>query len=69
MTVQAPSHAIPEKYRDSPDIRTVRIPEQCHSCGTNLSQDNLEWTGPLEARCLYCGAAVKAKFERVQYSV
>ncbi|TFF91635.1 hypothetical protein EU545_03410 [Candidatus Thorarchaeota archaeon] len=68
-TMQAPSHAIPERYQggrsDGPDMRTVRLPATCPSCGANLSQESIDWVGPLEAKCNYCGATVRAKFEPV----
>lgn len=66
--VQIPDYAIPEEYRrksTTADIRTVQVPEKCPSCGAPLSQDNLDWTGPLEAKCKYCGGVVRARFERI----
>ncbi|NHJ12403.1 MAG: hypothetical protein EAX95_01950 [Candidatus Thorarchaeota archaeon] len=69
-TVDAPSFAIPEERRgasrsDGSEIRTVRVPRVCPNCGGALSQDNLDWTGPLEARCNYCGAVIQATLERI----
>lgn len=65
---KAPDHAMPEQYRGRPDdddIRTVRVPEKCSSFGAAMFQDNLEWTGPLEAKCGYCGAIVRARLEKL----
>lgn len=34
-------------------------PDFCKECGASLSADNVEWAGPLTARCPYCGATMK----------
>lgn len=70
MTLEAPSFAIPENYRtrtrsDGSGIRTVRIPTKCPSCGAALSHENIDWVGPLEAKCSYCGGTVRATFEEI----
>ncbi len=70
MTLEAPEFAIPESYRsrtraDGSGIRTVRIPTKCPSCGAALSHETIDWVGPLEAKCSYCGAVVRATFEEV----
>jgi hypothetical protein len=69
-TIEAPSFVIPEEHRgstrrDGSQMTTVRLPERCPSCGANITQEGIDWTGPLEARCSYCGATVRASFERV----
>jgi hypothetical protein len=68
-TVQAPSYAIPERYQrgrsDGADMRTVRLPNTCPSCNAPLNQESIDWVGPLEAKCNYCGATIRAKFEAV----
>jgi len=69
-TMDAPDYAIPDEHRgqrrsDGTDIRTVRVPTNCPNCGASLSQDDIDWVGPLEAECRYCGASVRATFERV----
>jgi len=69
-TVDAPSFVIPRRERgrvrtDGTEIRTVRLPNRCPNCGALLSQSDIDWVGPLEAKCNYCGSAVKAQFERV----
>ncbi|MFX1483605.1 MAG: hypothetical protein ACFFCP_10480 [Promethearchaeota archaeon] len=69
-TLEAPSFVIPQRHRghqrsDGSEIRTVRLPERCPSCGAALSQEGIDWTGPLEAQCSYCGGTVRATFERV----
>ncbi|TFH03714.1 MAG: hypothetical protein E4H14_16240 [Candidatus Thorarchaeota archaeon] len=69
-TMDAPSFAIPDRYRgqtrsDGSEMTTVRLPEKCPSCGAGISQNEIDWTGPLEAKCNYCGGTLRAKFERV----
>ncbi|MGY5860611.1 MAG: hypothetical protein RTU63_14675 [Candidatus Thorarchaeota archaeon] len=69
-TMEAPSFAIPDKHRgktrsDGSEMTTVRLPEKCPSCGAAISQEGIDWTGPLEAKCNYCGGSLRAKFERV----
>jgi hypothetical protein len=69
-TMDAPDYAIPDEHRgqrrsDGTDIRTVRVPTKCPNCAASLSQDDIDWVGPLEAECKYCGASVRATFERV----
>ncbi|MFW9770246.1 MAG: hypothetical protein ACFFF9_15715 [Candidatus Thorarchaeota archaeon] len=68
--MEAPRFAIPEKHRgqtrtDGTEIRTVRLPSQCSNCGAQLSSKDIEWTGPLEAKCNYCGSTVRAQLERI----
>ncbi len=68
MQVEAPAFVIPKSYRQKPetaDIRTVRLPAKCPSCGASLSQEDIDWTGPLEAKCNYCGSVVRARLEKI----
>jgi hypothetical protein len=67
-TVEAPSFVIPERHRgrtrsDGTEMKTVRLPERCPSCGAAVSQEGIDWVGPLEAKCSYCGATLRATFE------
>ncbi len=69
-TMEAPSFVIPDRYRgqtrsDGSQMSTVRLPDRCPSCGAALSHEGIDWVGPLEAKCGYCGGTVKAKFERI----
>ncbi|MBD3160223.1 MAG: hypothetical protein GF309_15705 [Candidatus Lokiarchaeota archaeon] len=69
--VQPPAYVIPEEHRreaiasDGSSMQTVRLPDTCPSCGASLSPEIVDWVGPLEAKCSYCGAVVKATFEEV----
>lgn len=38
-----------------------QVPSKCPDCGANLSEEDIEWVGPLQARCPYCSATVDAK--------
>lgn len=69
-TIEAPSFVIPERHRgqtrsDGSEMKTVRLPERCPSCGASISHEGIDWTGPLEAKCNYCGGNLRATFERV----
>jgi hypothetical protein len=69
-TIEAPSFVIPDQHRghrrsDGSEMTTVRLPERCPSCGAGLSHEGIDWTGPLEAKCNYCGGTVRASFERI----
>ncbi len=69
-TMDAPSHAIPDEHRgrtraDGSHLTTVRVPKKCPNCAAALTQSTLDWSGPLEASCNYCGATIQATFERV----
>ncbi|MHA2187404.1 MAG: hypothetical protein ACW99V_04120, partial [Candidatus Thorarchaeota archaeon] len=69
-TLEAPSFVIPDQHRegqrtDGSHIKTVRLPEKCPSCSAALSHEGIDWVGPLEAQCTYCGGTVRATFESI----
>jgi len=69
-TMEAPPFVIPGRHRgktrsDGSEMTTVRLPEKCPSCGAAISQEGIDWTGPLEAKCNHCGGILRAKFEKV----
>ncbi|MHA2072129.1 MAG: hypothetical protein ACW985_10140 [Candidatus Thorarchaeota archaeon] len=69
-TMEAPLSAIPQRERgrvraNGTEIRTVRLPSKCPNCGALLSQSDIDWVGPLEAECNYCGSSVRAQFEKI----
>ncbi len=68
VVVEAPQFAIPQSKRgktrtDGAQIKTVRLPTTCPNCDAAISQEKIDWVGPLEAQCNYCGATVRAKLE------
>ena len=68
--VEAPMHAIPEEYEGSVQTHgtrttTVRLPITCPSCGAQVAHESVDWTGPLEAQCGYCGGTMHATFENI----
>jgi rRNA maturation protein Nop10 len=69
-TIEPPPFVIPDEYRgqrrsDGSEMKTVRLPEKCPSCGAAVSHEGIDWTGPLEAKCNYCGGTLRANFESV----
>ena len=69
-TVEAPPFVIPDRYRgerhsDGSQMTTVRLPEKCPTCGATITQEGIDWTGPLEAKCSYCGGPLRATFEKL----
>jgi predicted RNA-binding Zn-ribbon protein involved in translation (DUF1610 family) len=37
-----------------------RTPPICPSCGADINTETVDWVGPLQAKCPYCGATVDA---------
>ena len=69
-TIEAPSFVIPDQHRgqrrsDGTEMNTVRLPDRCPSCGAAISHEGIDWTGPLEAKCNYCGGTLRATFEAI----
>jgi hypothetical protein len=69
-TLEAPSFVIPDRHRgqrrsDGTEMKTVRLPEKCPSCNAAISHEGIDWTGPLEAKCNYCGGTLRATFESI----
>ena len=65
--IEPPSFVIPDRQgrSDGPEMKTVRLPDRCPSCNAALSHEGIDWVGPMEAKCNYCGGTVKARFENV----
>jgi hypothetical protein len=68
--VDAPMHVIPKEHQGSVQTHgsrttTVRLPVECPACGAQISHESVDWTGPLEAQCGYCGATIRATFENI----
>ena len=66
-TIEAPSFVLPQARTrsDGSQMKTVRLPDRCPSCNASLSHEGIDWVGPMEAKCMYCGGTVKARFEDV----
>jgi hypothetical protein len=41
------------------------LPLRCAGCGTQLTMSNVEWTGPMSARCPSCGSGVDIRWQKV----
>jgi len=69
--VDAPDHVIPQDYQGSVQTHgsrrttTVRLPVECPSCGAQVAHEKVDWVGPLEAQCNYCGATIRASLEDI----
>ena len=66
--MEVPAFAIPESQRATSgqtEVRTVRLPTKCPQCQAPVSHEGIDWVGPLQAKCNYCGASMNANFERV----
>ncbi len=67
--IEPPSFVLPQgragTRSDGAQIKTVRLPEACSQCGASLSHEGIDWVGPMEAKCNYCGGTVKANFENI----
>lgn len=68
-TIEPPSFVLPQgrpgTRSDGAQIKTVRLPEVCPHCRAALSHEGIDWVGPMEAKCNYCGGTVKATFENI----
>ena len=42
-----------------------RLPRRCPDCGAPVIWDDIEWVGPLQAKCRYCGAPLEATLKGV----
>ncbi|MFW9794159.1 MAG: hypothetical protein ACFFEE_07655 [Candidatus Thorarchaeota archaeon] len=68
--VEAPMHVIPDEHQEKvmthgSRTTTVRLPLNCPSCDAVVSHESVDWVGPLEAKCSYCGATMRATFEDI----
>lgn len=68
--VEAPMHVIPDEHQErtmthGSRTTTVRLPLNCPSCDAVVSHESVDWVGPLEAQCSYCGATMRATFENI----
>jgi hypothetical protein len=38
-----------------------QVPSKCPECGASLSNEDVDWVGPLQAKCPFCRTTVEAK--------
>lgn len=41
------------------------IPDKCPNCKGQISNETVEWVGPLTAKCPYCGSSIKTEKREV----
>jgi Na+(H+)/acetate symporter ActP len=41
------------------------IPDKCPNCQGQISNETVDWVGPLTARCPYCGSSIKTEKREV----
>ncbi len=64
LRVMVPDFVIPqEKLQTESEIRIVRLPAVCPSCKGPVIEEDIDWTGPLQAKCNYCGHPIRAELE------
>ena len=54
---QATSSAAAEALEEK---RAAVLPDKCPNCGSPATVENVEWTGPLSAKCSFCGTVLTA---------
>ena len=40
--------------------RATILPDKCPNCGSPATMENVEWIGPLSAKCSFCGTVLTA---------
>jgi hypothetical protein len=45
-----------------------QVPAVCPTCGAALSNESVNWVGPMEAECDYCGARLETEKKRMKES-
>ncbi len=41
------------------------LPDKCPECGASINMENVDWVGPLQAKCPYCMATIRANRRRL----
>ena len=54
-------YEIHSEPKSEEDEKVYLIPTNCPSCNSPLSTENIDWVGPLQAKCPHCGAVVDAE--------
>lgn len=61
-TYTGDAFSTPVSSRRSDGERTLyQVPSSCPSCNASISTEEVDWVGPLQARCPYCGATIDAE--------
>ncbi len=43
-----------------------QLPTSCPSCGAPVRADEVDWTGPANAACAYCGAGLQVTIHKIE---
>jgi len=54
-------YVIHEESEDKKKKKFYTIPTECPTCNHSLSTNEIEWIGPLQAKCPYCGGTIEAE--------
>lgn len=61
----AQAHAEQRTVTGDPIPMIPALPPNCGSCGAPINMSNIEWTGPLTARCSTCRSAVEVEWKKL----
>ncbi|MFX1563145.1 MAG: hypothetical protein ACFFDP_07545 [Promethearchaeota archaeon] len=65
--ITLPSTDMPKTTPHPPISRTQRLlyqlPKECSECGAPLNWEEVDWVGPLQAKCPYCGHTAEMRLK------
>ena len=47
-----------QKDADAAAMRAALVPDTCPNCGSPVTSESVQWSGPATATCPYCGSVV-----------
>lgn len=58
-------HDAQSPYHQRGDPYVYQLPTKCTECNASISTEDVDWVGPLQARCPYCHATIEARRRRL----
>ena len=56
----------PDISRETRGSKSIyQVPPHCPSCGADINTEDVDWVGPLQAKCPYCSATIEAQERRL----